>query len=853
MGSSAYISRIAAIAVAIGLGTAVTTGTGVAFAAEDEAPGGPPGNTSEAGDNAADPPAPSGDENDADDNDAEENGAEENGAEENGTDETDSEETDVDEDDLDDEDLDGAGDNTDAEEEQDLDVDDSDDADDDDGADGSNDAAPLDIPVNDVNDGYSEPQQEQTVQQLRVLDAPEPENAPPLRVPALPEPVTTLVENFIAGLTSAPIFQPRPVALAPAPAPQPLAAPVAGPTTIISTIFAAVGLSPLLNTTPMAPAQLPALWAVLAWVRRQFEQTLFNDSPSIAYVPGSAQPGLPGTVVGNLNVSDGDLDAEELDRLTYSQTGVDAGATLVINDDGTFVYTAPPGTTAAYEDTFTVTVSDRNTGFHLHGLLGFFQPGGGHTDSQTITVTVPAAAEENENTVVVEGTEQLPPGATITIPAESLPQYGDLEYEYDPATGELKYTLTVDLADQLRAGVAAAQQGQPQPLMRGMAFNALAAGDYQDSFTVTVDDGVNPPYDVTVNVAVPTKHFEIDDQGIDAGVTPVRVVFVGDYAYVMTIDQTPPDFPGTVRAIYVGELAEGEEPPAPVDIGVGNLPQWIEAYDGHVYVSSANGIQVIDTESNAVVDVIQTGGRPVFVHGSNGRLYVGHVDLANQSGPQEIVVLDVSDPDSPTFGEPVSDPYVVDGIPYGMTVVGDRLYVATYKLGTDPETGAPTPIPSIAVFDTDTGDQVDSVPLPEVTTTIWRDDTGRYLYIPGVQSIGSGAGPLYVYDTETEAFVDVDPDTDGIQHLTLPSTVTNVVFDEDNDIAYVGRFGDTISVIDTRTNEEITTVQVAPGAGQFQGLIVSEAPDGSVWVTDPFNNRLFVLRLVDGPPPAPEI
>ena len=88
----------------------------------------------------------------------------------------------------------------------------------------------------------------------------------------------------------------------------------------------------------------------------------------------------PVTMTGNtITIDATDPDA---DRLTYTVTQPAGGA--VVQDPTTpnkFTYTG------AGDETFAVTVSDADSGFHFHGLLGLFAPDHGHTT--TVVVNVP--------------------------------------------------------------------------------------------------------------------------------------------------------------------------------------------------------------------------------------------------------------------------------------------------------------------------------------------------------------------------------------------------------------------------------------------------------------------------------
>ncbi len=109
-----------------------------------------------------------------------------------------------------------------------------------------------------------------------------------------------------------------------------------------------------------------------------------NQTPTLAYDPGDNT-----VVAGNI---DGDLHPDDPDstRLKYTATKP-ANGTVVIDSDGTFVYT--PGNTYTGQDRFDVTVSDARSGFHIHGaegLLSLFSFGllgnSGHRTTETVFI-----------------------------------------------------------------------------------------------------------------------------------------------------------------------------------------------------------------------------------------------------------------------------------------------------------------------------------------------------------------------------------------------------------------------------------------------------------------------------------
>ncbi|MCV7372433.1 hypothetical protein H5P33_06875 [Mycolicibacterium arabiense] len=156
--------------------------------------------------------------------------------------------------------------------------------------------------------------------------------------------------------------------IVPSPSADPLSALLAVPGAIVNVFTGFVGalLTPFLVPGPFAPAPLPGLWAVLAWVRREITHTFFNRSP-IA-VPIQTGQSLTGVVTGNLNAVD-----PNGDPLTATVTQQGQFGTVVINANGTYTYT-PNGAVPAggIIDSFKVTITD-GPDMHLPGIFGLVQ------------------------------------------------------------------------------------------------------------------------------------------------------------------------------------------------------------------------------------------------------------------------------------------------------------------------------------------------------------------------------------------------------------------------------------------------------------------------------------------------
>ncbi|MCW2557535.1 MAG: hypothetical protein JWP55_1499, partial [Mycobacterium sp.] len=318
---------------------------------------------------------------------------------------------------------------------------------------------------------------------------------------------------------------------APAPAPfDPVGALLAIPGQVFdfASGFVALVITPFLAPTPNAPAQMPLLWTVLAWVRREISHTFFNRSP-IAN-PVQISQTVTGEVSGNLNATDPNGD----EPLTYTVTQQPAHGTVVVRPDGTYTYTPTAGApTTTLTDSFSVTIDD-SVGTQLPGIFGVVQ-GILHGFAQligiaqpdTIVKTVPvtvvgtginlpplvvtsvinpipytagsAPRVLDANLKVIDGSSNLS-GATVSVgfgftPGDTLsykaPLNNPITGLYDAATGVLALSGTGTVA-------------QYQEALRAVSFSTTAGaliGVRTVSFVVT-DDGdlssISVPLTVTV-------------------------------------------------------------------------------------------------------------------------------------------------------------------------------------------------------------------------------------------------------------------------------------------------------------------------------------------------------------------
>ncbi len=178
----------------------------------------------------------------------------------------------------------------------------------------------------------------------------------------------------------------------------------ASPVSPASVLLAWVGLEPLLTDAPVAPVQAPALWGLVEWVRRQGQHTLINKTPTTAYNPAETSQSVDGVITGDLHA---------FDPLMFSGTQASEHGSVVVNRDGTFVYT-PDADLARTggSDTFSLEVEDGAT-YKLSGPVGLL-PSALHHAAQVLGVS-------GSDTIDSHPTVKVIPKVIDTIAVGGLP------------------------------------------------------------------------------------------------------------------------------------------------------------------------------------------------------------------------------------------------------------------------------------------------------------------------------------------------------------------------------------------------------------------------------------------------
>ena len=377
------------------------------------------------------------------------------------------------------------------------------------------------------------------------------------------------------------------------------AARLAAPATFVNVAagLATAALAPLLApVAPAVPAQGPGLWVLLAWVRRQIQHTLFNRTPTIAYNPAETIQTVDGVIIGDLRAVDPDGDP-----LTFIVTDAPEHGSVVVNRDGTFTYTPDADFTRFGTDTFAITVDDGAT-YRLPGLAGVIQRGLhwgarilGLSGPDTVDAhpTVKVKARVTDTITVGDSPGQLavsPNGTSAYVPNQG----DDSVSVIDTATNTVTTTITVGDGP---LWVAISPDG-------ATAYVTHPGGlpDDPSGHTVSVIDTATN----TVTTTVPVGDHPI----------AVAVSADGTRAYVSLMGEDTVSVIDTASNTVVDSITVGDSP--------GGLA--ISPDGATLYVANGNGhtVSVIDTATNAVTATITVGDflAGVAVSPDGGTVYV---------------------------------------------------------------------------------------------------------------------------------------------------------------------------------------------------------------------------------------
>ena len=437
--------------------------------------------------------------------------------------------------------------------------------------------------------------------------------------------------------------------------------------------FLADALAPLVLTLPGSPVKEPAMWAVIAWARREFERSSFQpplgltadprQSALVAdgIVPGAVIDGVDhvtGRVSGHFTVGAGSADltyvlAEQLDRRL--------GAVAVDAATGRWTFTPNP--------TARLAAQMRHGGSAVAFAVAV-------SDGRTVGVSAPVDPAE----AAVTGTIHVGDGLTYGLAA-----VGDrlcVLTGSDDAAGN----GSVQIIDTPSRTVVGTVEVGSMPFALAVRGRSLYVGN--------ADDG-------TVSVVDVAQGRVVDVIGV--GANPFGLAVTGDRLYVA-------DHSGTVSAI---DLTDNHEL---ARIPVAGRPFGVVATADRVYVTDYAGgtVAVVDQLTNTAVDAVAAYPYAAAVLG--GRLYVANAATN---------ALTVIDGPTTTVVDVAANARAVDAIPGGaapvdMVVRGDRWYVGNVNSGT------------VTVLDAATNRPVETIGVGIQPGLITATPDGRTIYVADV-------------------------------------------------------------------------------------------------------------------------
>ena len=657
------------------------------------------------------------------------------------------------------------------------------------------------------------------------------------------------------------------------------------PVAIVTNVLNAA-LAPFLNPTPGQPTpQNPVLWAVLGWVRRQvqdspFGKVVLNRTPRVDVETTQVVDNGDGTFTITPSASDPDGD-----DLTYTVTASgDGEGTITPGPGGTYTYTV---TDSDWDerDTVTITASDAADYTHAHGPFGFFRPSGGHTDTITVAIApddgslppppevVKSPAERNDGSGNFDTELQYNPDTTANVSAAPgfPPKYWTVVSEsYDPITGkytavlkptqagQLRSALGLDTTDQLKLNVTGQQQIAQTFALRAIdgdeQFGALAADDPDQALNLP---DIPAGHFATLDPIVTSPDAEDPTQTFPAG-----TVVTGRYAYVLN-SQLSSGNSSTLSVIGADpEKADYLQLVDEIDLGASGL--LLTQAGDRLYISTGDTVQVVDTdgadplvesddnellapielgEQGGAIPVASPDGKTLYVINQQLRkIYVIDTDPAN-TATYHTVTDEIIAADAPTVVNNGDGTTSISGqFPLSLTFNGDgtRMYLVRDGQAYTQNTSPPgitdfTFSGEIVTIDIDptsaTYNEIIGTPVPlQGDYGYFASSDGKYLYVPALNM--NGFDPTVDTDitiiTGGINVIDVqDPDNPVIvANLPTGTLPVNVAFSPDKSLAYVVDAGSgTVYVIDTVNQEVLDLDSVAAGN---QGLVFDADPSATL-------------------------
>jgi DNA-binding beta-propeller fold protein YncE len=609
----------------------------------------------------------------------------------------------------------------------------------------------------------------------------------------------------------------------------------------VASAFVTVLLSPLLAPSPVAPAEPPLAWALLAFARREWHHMFLNRTPHGVVDTVTTSEGTDVTIDV---ISGADPDAPAGDVVTVTEVSQPENGTVSI-DGGTLIYTPDPDFNGT--DTFSYTLSDEDSPLHIHGLRGLWGAvfGGDalHTNTVTVTVTVtpvndaPVAVddaatvgEDSGPTVIdVLGNDTDGEGDDLSVTGVDAAGNGTLTL----TDGVITYTPDDDFhgTDSFTYTISDGQGGTATATVHVTVTSvgdAPEAGD--DSYTTEEDTPLHIP-------APGVLGNDVDADGDDLTViildnpTNGAVVLDGNGSFFYNPDA---DFHGDDSFTYMVIDGSGETATATVHLTVTPVNDAPVAVDDS-YI----------TDEDTVLDIAAPGvlGNDVDADGDDLRVTI----VDNPVNGLLVVQDDGSFTYTPKAGFTGTDSFtytVFDdtGASARATVtltVEAKVRVITFDDGATPSevftTDDPTRIlvrtgSQLRVVDTATGDWLDTIELGARPQSMTMSPDGRYVYV-GSFSFSTDLMPIARIDVETGTVTSIG----GVRQPAA------MAISDDGGTLYVTNYQDgTVSKIDTATGD-YTLI----GTG-LQSSAIAVGEDGTTLYVGSIINDVRVVNLASG-------
>jgi len=321
----------------------------------------------------------------------------------------------------------------------------------------------------------------------------------------------------------------------------PLPVPMVTPPTALETVLAIPGtnVSTLLNLFtqalapligPGAPADNPILWGLVAFVRRQFNEQFANSSPVLA--PRQTSQDLDDAQVhGTFGGTDADGDTLAYNVPTTGLGAPGHGTVAMDQATGTWTYSPTAGYVGA--DYFFVTATDDTAGPHVHAQ------GQTHTAAARVDVTV-AAVTAPTNTAPVSKDDDFSTAEDTALNTGNV-----LTNDTDADGNHL--TATIVSGPAHAANFALNSDGT-------FAYTPAANYNGPDSFSYKASDGTATGNTATAVITVgpvndaPTLSVTTEETGLPSGAIKVTITFADADGEILTSTIGPLEHGGLFSA-----------------------------------------------------------------------------------------------------------------------------------------------------------------------------------------------------------------------------------------------------------------------------------------------------------------